>query len=57
MNDFAQIGISFLVIALKLLFQIAEGNSDRLEENCGGWFVLVISFHGVEFFRFQWIYI
>jgi hypothetical protein len=44
----AQVGvirIGAFVIMLESLFQISQGNSDRLEENWFCWFVWLVSFH------------
>jgi len=45
MDDFAQCGIRLLVVLLQLLFQLGNGESDRLEENCFCWIWLLINFH------------
>ena len=33
-NDLAQVWVSLLVIVLQLLFQLRNGDRNRLEENC-----------------------
>jgi len=49
-NDFAQIGISVLVILPQLLFQPRQGDRDNVGENCGR----IVCFSVLCRFIFDW---